>query len=461
MDQQKMTDHNNAVPAQSNPKQLPSVHTVSQEATKRKMEEREALLSKLEANNRVSRPMWLGLIFIACLFALVPYAAHKTKIQGAVIASGQLKTVETKAFLQHEIGGIIRDVFISPGDVVSQGQTLITLDTTTDQADLRDFNIQLEAEENSLYRLNTLISTPANEWKNLPKNSLSDELISASLASMQNATAKDEAEIRSLTDKISSLEVSLTSLGKQQINLENQLNTQKDLYEREIVKLSNVEEADMRALDNTIEQENVRRQIVDAKARKDTLENAITQRDYDFRQKLLEQKIEATDRFQRLNQAIRKTKYQLSRKTITAPVDGMLTNLIDLTEGMVLPANVQIAQIIPTEQNISADLMVRDTEIDYIQKGQRANISLGVNSDISKEKFDGVVEVVSRDRISSENLNNFYQIIVRLDPEQFQGMNLPNGVPVIGYLATQPETLLSNILNPITKILDDVFKGKN
>ena len=435
-------------------------HSASDTPSFDKMRDRNAYVETFVAQNVARKPFIVGFVFVIACFVITPLAAHFMKIQGAVVASGQLKTVETKAFIQHEIGGVIKEVFVKPGTTVNQGDILLVLDSTSDEADLRDYRIQLQAERDNLERLNLLISTAPDDWEKIDANSLSNELVAASLASIKNASDKDLAEIKALESKIESLKASEKAVVRQIDNLQKQLKKQRDLYARKLVNISGVEEADLRAANSEVELEHLRRQILDAALRKETLESNINQREIDFRQKLLEEKIAAGDVVQRLEQAIIKTNYVLDRKTIIAPVNGVLTNLIDLTPGTLISPSNMIAALIPESSSVTADLLVLDQDIEHIQAGQPATVQLGVTSELADMRFEGVVEVVSVDRVADADLNNFYQVIVRMEADQFEDLNLPNGVAVTGYLAAEPETLLSNVLSPITDMFSKVYRQK-
>ena len=103
--------------------------------------------------------LWL---FIALNCSFILWATYSpldivSQALGEVIPSSQVKTV------QHLEGGIIREILVREGERIKQGQTLVTLESTGNLADVNEITIRLQAAKIKSIRLKAEI----NEQKHL------------------------------------------------------------------------------------------------------------------------------------------------------------------------------------------------------------------------------------------------------------------------------------------------------
>lgn len=109
----------------------------------------------------------------ASLFCLVFVFGGWTvlaKIQGAVIASGQIAVEGKPKIIQHLEGGIISEIAVKEGDFVSQGQTVVKLDAIILEANL-------EAAETRYFENLALVDRLISEQKNLGRIKWSREMV--------------------------------------------------------------------------------------------------------------------------------------------------------------------------------------------------------------------------------------------------------------------------------------------
>ncbi len=118
--------------------------------------------------------------------------------------------------------------------------------------------------------------------------------------------------------------------------------------------------------------------------------------------------------------------YQLTTSTITAPIDGTLTNL-GIVEGMVINnstgsstttsiSNQQIA-VIQNEYKPLATFNLSEIDIPKVNPGQKATITL---DSLTDKTFTGVVKTVDRIGTTTSGVTN-YSVVIQFD----------NGIPQI------------------------------
>ena len=86
-----------------------------------------------------------GLIIAAGASALGAWGAL-APLTGAIVAPAVVKVDLNRKVVQHQEGGIVREIFVRDGDHVAAGQELIRLDDVRIDAQLDLLRTQLEAE---------------------------------------------------------------------------------------------------------------------------------------------------------------------------------------------------------------------------------------------------------------------------------------------------------------------------
>ncbi|HTN98912.1 MAG TPA: efflux RND transporter periplasmic adaptor subunit [Nordella sp.] len=82
--------------------------------------------------------------------------ARQDQWEPEVAAIGSLKAVNGIE-VAPQVGGIVRELFFDSGDLVKKGQKLFQLDTDTEEADLKNFRVQLGNAETELDRQQKLL----------------------------------------------------------------------------------------------------------------------------------------------------------------------------------------------------------------------------------------------------------------------------------------------------------------
>ncbi len=103
-----------------------------------------------EVPRKVTKHFVIGLTLLVVTFGGFGAWAFTAPLAAAVIAQGSFVATGRNKIVQHFEGGIIRDILISEGDTVEEGQPLLVLDETAALATERELflrQIRLEAME--------------------------------------------------------------------------------------------------------------------------------------------------------------------------------------------------------------------------------------------------------------------------------------------------------------------------
>jgi len=118
----------------------------------------------------LNKYMRLSYMSLFCLIFVFGGWTVLAKIQGAVVASGQVAVEGKPKIVQHLEGGIISDIAVKEGDFVTKGQTVVKLDALILQANL-------EAAETRYFENQALTNRLLSEQKGFDRINWSREML--------------------------------------------------------------------------------------------------------------------------------------------------------------------------------------------------------------------------------------------------------------------------------------------
>jgi HlyD family secretion protein len=160
-------------------------------------------------------------------------------------------------------------------------------------------------------------------------------------------------------------------------------------------------------------------------------------------------------------------KQQSERETIKAPFDGTVYNL-KVTKGPVQQGE-ELLSILPQEQDLVMEVKVMNQDKGFIQKGMRAKVKLAT---FPYQEF-GVIEgevvdispnaVIERDENGRETGPVFparLKLSKRSIPVRGQAVDLTPGMAGAADIVTRKKSILSFVLEPITKKFSEAFSAR-
>ena len=152
-----------------------------------------------------------------------------------------------------------------------------------------------------------------------------------------------------------------------------------------------------------------------------------------------------------------------------APTDGVVKNVRFTTEGGVLRAADELAQIVPTGQELIVEAKVSPSDIAYIRVGQGASLKFDAYDSSIFGSADGVVTYISPDTLSEQSPGTaertFYRVHIRVDTRHMKGpaghaVQLQPGMTATVEIKTGSGTVLGYLLKPIIKTLAEAMNEK-
>lgn len=419
-------------------------------------------------------PIIFGIITIITLILTFGYWAFGTQISGAIITSGLVGNTSKTVIIQNAEGGEIIEIFVEENQEVENGQILLKLNSdelVTDYAIVRDQLAELLAKR---ARLEGQIDGSTDlDFSELL--SLNDKKKFASLISAQKQIFESQKEI--ILKKIEQL----GSKSKQISSLIEGLSNQK-IFLREEVKL-----VDKRlALQEKLFEKNLSRtgQVVDLKrnltqlrskiaaisaeiaknaSSKNEIELEILELNAQAQQEALRELREQQIREMELKERFARLKVKISKRLITAPVNGKIFGLMFFNPGTVVRPAEKIMGIVPDGSNFMIEANLLSAEIDQVYIGQPVRLSFPSLERTKQVDLHSRVENISADAFLDERSGqNYFKATIMLSdrelgklPSNFQ---IRPGMLTEVYFLRSERRVISYLTDPIVGFFEKAFR---
>ncbi len=417
----------------------------------------------------ITTHLFLLLLVFTC-FAFATWAAIGTLdivslANGEVIPSSQVKSV------QHLEGGIVREISVSEGQLVSPGQQLVVLEPTRSGADVGELGVRLRSLRAEIARLEA--EAAGQKRPVFPDDLIADspKLVRQSLElfdnrsrakqgrieSQKEAVIQRRQDVREISARIRNQENSL-KLMAEQISISEEL--MKDDLTNRYVQLDLLKEASR--LNGQNEQD------IAALARaRSALKEAQSQLQsiYDSFAEAAGKELKSSRlEFSELSQRLGKFQDSLARTVLRSPVAGIIKTLHITTVGGVLKAGETVIDIVPAGDKLIIEARLQTQDIGYVQAGQPALVKLASADALRFGGLNGTVIQVSPDTLVTRDGIPYYKVRIETDEDRFlrgaQQYRLFPGMQVVASIRTGTRTVLEYLSGPILGSLSGAMKER-
>jgi adhesin transport system membrane fusion protein len=143
---------------------------------------------------------------------------------------------------------------------------------------------------------------------------------------------------------------------------------------------------------------------------------------------------------------------RVQRAEVKSPVRGTVKRLLINTVGGVLQPGTEIAEVVPTDDQLLLEARVLPKDIAFLRPGQKAVVRFTAYDFAIFGGLDGVVEHIGADTVTDEEGNAFYVVRVRTLKSSL-GKNLPiiPGMVAEVDVMTGKKSVLSYLLKPVLR----------
>jgi adhesin transport system membrane fusion protein len=407
-------------------------------------------------------------IISATVLTMVVWAAV-SPIEEVAVASGKVVPASAISDINHLEGGIVEEVLIKEGDAVHVGQVLIRLNANQTGADLA----QLEARAANLTIKRERLTASMNDQE--PNFGEYGARYAAIAEEHRQAFYRDRLqareERRQLEQAVERLAEQLVSARDEEISLVAQERLQEE--QATIRKRSHAKgyTSKMTMLQAQAIAEQAYQRLLTARARSAELDKLHSEAQTKLREtvaerirKLSEERADVAAQLNEAEETLIKYRDRVVRLDVVSPLDGIVHSLVYNVRGEVVKPGSLVAQVVPNERQVMAEVELQPHDIGHVRVGNEAELKLSNYDSNMVGIIRGEVELISPTTFETKDGKPYYKVRITLDRNSLhvQGRELPisPGTTLQAQILTGSKTLLRYMLKPVFQSLDTAFSER-
>lgn len=402
-------------------------------------------------------------ILVAFVVLFVTWASL-TKVDRTVRGMGRIVSSSKLQVVSNLEGGVVEQILVKPGDKVKRGQLLVRLSPTLSNAAFGSTEANVNALETKIARLQAEVRGGAPTYGAAAPDQVKVEqsLHAARMAELSGLQSAGQARVvqaeRSVAEARATLESRISNLTASQRELE----MIRPLAEQLIVPKIDLIKAENEA--QVAENDVVAARAAVARAQSSVAEarSAASQQYSDWKSRSGMELSQAQAELMMQRQNLPALSDRVDRTAIRAPMTGKVNRVLVTTVGGTVSAGMPVAEIVPSDDALYIEVMVRPSDIGNVGLGQRAKVDITAYNSAVFGSLEGVVTSISPDAVQNDKGESFYTVEVQTSDtlKNSSGKSLPIGSGMIANVALRGErrSILSYLFTPITRLTENAFR---
>ncbi len=405
--------------------------------------------------------LWLGIAGFV-LWALFAPLDEGVPAHGSVAMDTKRKAV------QHLSGGIVKEVLVTEGKEVQEGQLLLRLDDATAKANYqgsRQRYLMLLATQARLR--SEQAGRDAIEWHpDLVAASKEDPLIQQQMNNQQQLLrtrrAGLQADLQSIKESVSGQEAliqayqgMLTNRRSQLSLLNDELTQTRGLVKEGYAPRNRQLELERMVAESSSSSTELIGNMTRARQAIAEMRQRSISREQEYRKEVETQTADVNRDVQSEVEKYRALQDDLNRTLVRAPASGQVVGLNVQTVGGVIGAGQKLMDIVPEKEPLLLEARVMPHLVDSVHADMPVDVRFSSFAHSPQLVVQGKVVSISGDLLTDPaNNTQYYLARVSITPEGMKSLGkrtLQPGMPVEVVFKTGERTLLTYLLHPLTK----------
>ncbi len=403
--------------------------------------------------------IFIGFVVCGGWIALAPIA-------GAVIAQGSVKVDMNRKTIQHQEGGIVKEILVRDGERVRQGQPLLLLGDVRVDAAYDSLRTQRDSELARHARLTAdrilasgisfpdeLLARGNTDPKVAEVIQREEALFVARRQTLSEQKRLIEQQVKESEEESAALRRQIGVATRGLALQRDELDANRRLMAQGFVGAMRVKAVDRAAADYEAKIGEHQAELAKAKQRSSDLALRARTLENQFMQAAADELKESSNKLFDLEERLRPSRDAAERQRIVAPIAGEVVDLKVSTPGAVVGPRDILLDIVPTDGKLIMEGRIRPEDINAVAVGSSADVRLTSFRSRLTPVIEGRVIYVSADRLVERSTGTpYYTVHVDVDPEQLRlagNLRLQAGMPVELLLKTSERTTLQYLLDPI------------
>jgi adhesin transport system membrane fusion protein len=412
--------------------------------------------------NTISYKISLVVKVVVGFIILFLLYAYNFEIDELAKGSGKFIPLSKVKHLKHLEGGVITGIFVKEGDIVKEGQVLVTLDPIQYQTKFNENKKRILQLKAKLARLkaeysNTKLQEIKCEDSNCDSKVIENEIklyysdlqeLNKNISKQLEQLAAQESALKDARNKYKTAKENYYSL-KEEYDAKKELLKQKvfSLYEIKTLKRDlNKAYSDMKSAKESIAQ---------TKSKIKEIKNSIEETKLIFRNKAANEHNNALAELNGLEEQQKNLQDIIKRTVVRSPVDGTINELFVHTIGTSIAPGTEILNIVPDSKQLVAEVKISPTDIGKLHIGQEVELKVTAYDYSIYGDLKGKIVNISPDTITDPNDRKEYYLIYVKTKTNYLDNNekykVKVGMKVNASVVVGKKTIMAYLLKPILK----------
>ncbi|ANI31497.1 secretion protein HlyD [Yersinia entomophaga] len=375
-----------------------------------------------QQERRISAIIWFTLVGMVVMFVWAYFAI----LDEVTVGVGKVTPSSRAQLIESLDGGIIDELLVHEGAIVSKQQVLARLDPTRFQSNYGEAAARVTALRASSERLRAELT--------------GEKLVFSAKTLKEPALAAREMQLylsrrQNMMETVSNLQQSL-KLVQQELQMTEPLVAKGAASQVEVIRL--------------------RRQVSEIRGKIDDARNQYAVR-------AREEQVKNNADLDAQLQVVAGKEDQLTRTTLISPVRGIVKDIQVSTVGGVLQPGGKLMEIVPIEEQLLIETRINPRDIAYIRPGLPATVKITAYDSSIYGNLTGEVESVSPDTLQDEVRRDqfYYRVYVRTDRAELTnkaGKAFPilPGMVASVEIKTGQKSVMDYLIKPLNKVKESL-----
>lgn len=412
---------------------------------------------------------------VVVLMALLLMWAKFGKLDIIASAEGRLVPQTYIKIVQPAEAGIVKEILVKEGEKVYRDQVLLRMDPVEAEADTKTLESSVALKSLQLRRIDAELrgvplrreaADPADLFQRVSAQYQDRrQAYEDSLAGAQEALGRARHEYESGVE-------ALEKLRKTNPSLKSQADSYAELGKDGYIARVLVDEKQRTYLENTQDLRGQEERVAGLASSIAEARKLVNQQTSKYRSELQNERVVAEGEYNKLRQDSAKQAHKLGLLELRAPQAGIVKDLSTHTVGTVVSAGAVLLSLVPENEPLLAEVMVRNEDVGFVHSGQIVQVKLsaypfqkyGMIPGEILQVWPDAAEEDGRDRpkdgaTGSPRPSLGYKARVRLASQQLQSttgtLELSPGMQVVAEINEGKRTVLEYLISPVRKTVQE------
>ena len=416
--------------------------------------------------------LMLPVLIAAALF--IAWAAI-APLSGAVVAPAQLRVQYKRKTVQHQEGGIVREILVRDGATVRAGDPLLVIGDVRQDADLNLLQDQRRAAQARAARADaeSRFATRLEPAELLQRDPAAGEhmereqaVFAARRRALDEQGALVQAQIEQAQAQAAALESQSEAITASARFSAEELAINEKLANQGFVSHARLLGLQRATTDYASRLGEARSDLAAARQRIAELRGRLAQLRFAYQTQATDELKDASSRVRELEERLKPSRDQVERQVVRAPVDGDVMSLRVTAPGAVIAPREPLLDIVSAREKLVIDARIEPRDIEHVHVGGAAEVRM-ISDDVRHSPLlPAKVTFVSADRVAQpETGKSWFDVTVEVDAQALSqrepALRLSAGMSAEVYVTTAERTLFEYLARPLRAFSQRTLREPN